>query len=272
MTFPSRSLKSFPLEKTYRLLRKRGLKRHGNLDRDPKPLPFPSLSPSTAAAKASLRSSQFFRFETIHQSKRPGSRAQVGRLITLHGDITTPSFVPVATNAVLKAVDWHAADDDNVRCGLAFCNTYHLMLHPGICISSHTIIDRKRSLQWPPFLSFSRESKRFLIFTHDPKVQIRYRILGDCIGSQEDGPTGLLSQIAGAFKYSGVHNLRLPVSPNLSSHVFTYTHFRTSNPHKFDGAAKRDKYLSGPVQHTESIRGRIEERSSLPASKEETIQ
>lgn len=66
-------------------------------------------------------------FEIIHRSKR--SQARVGRIHTPHGIIQTPGFVPVATNATLKAVDNKMLTD--AFDGLVFCNTYHLALHPG---------------------------------------------------------------------------------------------------------------------------------------------
>jgi queuine tRNA-ribosyltransferase len=68
-----------------------------------------------------------FAFEIIHQSKK--SRARVGRIYTTHGSIDTPNFVGVGTNAALKAVDTSMADELDLQ--LLFCNTYHLMLHPG---------------------------------------------------------------------------------------------------------------------------------------------
>lgn len=63
------------------------------------------------------------KFHIIHQSKK--SRARVGRIETAHGVIETPAFVPVATNAALKGV----IDHSNIP--LLFCNTYHLLVHPG---------------------------------------------------------------------------------------------------------------------------------------------
>ena len=41
----------------------------------------------------------------VHRSKKPGSRARVGKITTPHGVIHTPAFVPVGTNGALKAVD-----------------------------------------------------------------------------------------------------------------------------------------------------------------------
>lgn len=68
-----------------------------------------------------------FSFELIHQSKK--SHARVGRINTPHGIIETPAFVPVATNASIKAVDSTIINQIGVQ--LLFCNTYHLLLHPG---------------------------------------------------------------------------------------------------------------------------------------------
>lgn len=53
----------------------------------------------------------------------------MGRIHTPHGIIDTPNFVPVGTNGTLKALDSVTADQLGVQ--LMFCNTYHLMLHPG---------------------------------------------------------------------------------------------------------------------------------------------
>jgi queuine tRNA-ribosyltransferase len=88
-----------------------------------------------------------FSFELIYQSKK--SRARVGRIHTPHGIIDTPNFVPVGTNATLKAVD--SAYTDNLGIQLMFCNTYHLILHPGTELVKnagglHTFMNRKQPL------------------------------------------------------------------------------------------------------------------------------
>ena len=63
----------------------------------------------------------YFRFELIYQSKK--SRARLGRIHTPHGVVDTPNFVPVGTNATLKALDTSMVDLLGVQ--LMFCNTYH---------------------------------------------------------------------------------------------------------------------------------------------------
>ncbi len=72
-------------------------------------------------------SSDFFRFEVIHKSKK--SNARVGRIYTPHGLIDTPGFVGVGTNGTLKALDNKTLDELGLQ--LMFANTYHLMLQPG---------------------------------------------------------------------------------------------------------------------------------------------
>lgn len=81
----------------------------------PDPSSFPAYEPR-----------DFFRFELVHASSRSGAR--VGRIHTPHGIVDTPGFVAVGTNAALKAAD-HRMVAEHVQ--LMFCNTYHLLLHPG---------------------------------------------------------------------------------------------------------------------------------------------
>jgi queuine tRNA-ribosyltransferase len=69
----------------------------------------------------------YFRFELIHQSRT--SEARVGRIHTPHGIIDTPNFVAVGTNATVKAVDNVTVNQLGLQ--LMFCNTYHLIVHPG---------------------------------------------------------------------------------------------------------------------------------------------
>eukprot|EP00871_Galdieria_phlegrea_P002360 jgi/Galph1/3124/GphlegSOOS_G1759.1 len=72
-------------------------------------------------------SPNFFRFEIIHESRK--SNARVGRIYTPHGIVDTPNYVAVATRAALKHVDHRLVGEAGQQ--LMFCNTYHLLLHPG---------------------------------------------------------------------------------------------------------------------------------------------
>jgi len=67
---------------------------------------------------------QHFSFKT---APLPSSRARVGTITTSHGDILTPAFVPVGTHGALKGVL-------ATNSPLIFCNTYHLIVHPGTAV------------------------------------------------------------------------------------------------------------------------------------------
>ena len=56
--------------------------------------------------------------------------ARLGRLITPHGEITTPVFMPVGTAATVKGVSQDILEDLGVQILLG--NTYHLYLRPGV--------------------------------------------------------------------------------------------------------------------------------------------
>jgi queuine tRNA-ribosyltransferase len=56
-------------------------------------------------------------------------QARTGSLLTAHGAIDTPAFMPVGTAATVKAMTPDAVAETGAQCILA--NTYHLMLRPG---------------------------------------------------------------------------------------------------------------------------------------------
>jgi queuine tRNA-ribosyltransferase len=56
-------------------------------------------------------------------------KARTGSLMTAHGPIDTPAFMPVGTAATVKAMTPDAVKTTGAQCILA--NTYHLMLRPG---------------------------------------------------------------------------------------------------------------------------------------------
>ncbi len=66
-------------------------------------------------------------FELIHEDKKTGARA--GIIHTDHGDIETPCFMPVGTQATVKTLD--QTDLDNLGAKIILGNTYHLHLRPG---------------------------------------------------------------------------------------------------------------------------------------------
>ncbi len=66
-------------------------------------------------------------FEQTHQDKN--SHARAGVIHTDHGDIQTPMFMPVGTQATVKTLD--SQDLKNLNAEIILGNTYHLHLRPG---------------------------------------------------------------------------------------------------------------------------------------------
>src|SRR5437764_10166863 len=63
------------------------------------------------------------------------SKARCGQLATAHGVITTPAFIPVGTQASVKAVSPRELHELNAQIVLG--NTYHLFVRPGVEVIRH---------------------------------------------------------------------------------------------------------------------------------------
>src|SRR5262245_27307645 len=68
-----------------------------------------------------------FHFEILERDRMTGAR--LGRLVTWHGTIETPVFMPVGTQATVKGLLPNQLEQIGVSILLA--NTYHLALRPG---------------------------------------------------------------------------------------------------------------------------------------------
>lgn len=113
-------------------------------------------------------------FDVLLPPPSDGStRARLGNLRTPHGDVQTPVFMPVGTNATVKALD----PDDLIEVGaqLILCNTYHLYLRPG-----HERIQRLGGLH--DFMAWHRP-----ILTDSGGYQVVS--LGDLRSVDDDGAT-----------------------------------------------------------------------------------
>ncbi len=70
------------------------------------------------------------RFQFIKQDKK--TKARLGILEIPHGKLTTPLFMPVGTNATVKAIS--AEELRTMGAEIVLSNTYHLFLRPGVDI------------------------------------------------------------------------------------------------------------------------------------------
>jgi queuine tRNA-ribosyltransferase len=113
-------------------------------------------------------------YETLVAAPADGAtRARLGRLTTPHGSVDTPVFMPVGTNATVKALD--PDDLHEIGAQIILCNTYHLYLRPG-----HERIERLGGLH--RFMSWDRP-----ILTDSGGYQVVS--LGDLRSVDDDGVT-----------------------------------------------------------------------------------
>jgi queuine tRNA-ribosyltransferase len=66
----------------------------------------------------------------LFQIQKSNGAARRGHLLTPHGEVETPVFMPVGTQATVKGVPQDVLDDLGVQILLG--NTYHLYLRPGV--------------------------------------------------------------------------------------------------------------------------------------------
>src|SRR5574341_160162 len=100
--------------------------------------------------------------------KDPYTNARVGRLVTAHGIVETPCFMPVGTQGTVKGL--LPRDLRELGCQILLANTYHLYLRPG-----HELIRRlgglHRFMSWEgPILT---DSGGYQVFSLAPLREVR---------------------------------------------------------------------------------------------------
>lgn len=99
-----------------------------------------------------------FSFELLVEDQH--SQARAGLLHTPHGDIPTPLFAPVGTQATVKTLT--PADLQELGAGLILSNTYHLYMRPGADLIA-SFGGLHQFMQWPgPILT---DSGGFQVFS-----------------------------------------------------------------------------------------------------------
>ena len=116
----------------------------------------------------------------------PETGARAGTLKTLHGTVQTPVFMPVGTQATVKAQTAETLEAAGSTILLA--NTYHLLLRPGPDVFK-AVGGIHRFTTWPS--SFLTDSGGFQIFSLPGARTIREE--GAAFRSYLDGRTILLS-------------------------------------------------------------------------------
>lgn len=98
------------------------------------------------------------KYELIKECKQSGAR--LGKIITPHGEIPTPIFMPVGTQATVKSMSPEELKD--IEAKIILSNTYHLYLRPG-----HKLIEKAGGLH--KFMNWDRailtDSGGFQVFS-----------------------------------------------------------------------------------------------------------
>ena len=125
-----------------------------------------------------------FEFELIKED--PRSKARIGKFHTPHGSFETPVFMPVGTQATVKAVTPKELEEINAQ--IILSNTYHLYLRPG-----HNLIKEAGGLH--KFMNWNRpiltDSGGFQVFSLAELRDIKEE--GVTFQSHLDGSTHFLS-------------------------------------------------------------------------------
>jgi queuine tRNA-ribosyltransferase len=99
-----------------------------------------------------------FEFKVVKEDKN--SNARVGVIKTPHGEVNTPVFMPVGTQASVKTLS--SQDLEEVGAKIILGNTYHLYLRPG-----HKLVEKAGGLH--KFMSWDRpiltDSGGFQVFS-----------------------------------------------------------------------------------------------------------
>ena len=92
--------------------------------------------------------------------KNTQGRARLGELVTPHGRVATPAFMPVATQATVKTLTPEEVWDLGTE--MLLCNAYHLYLRPGVA-SVERLGGLQRFMRWTgPILT---DSGGFQVFS-----------------------------------------------------------------------------------------------------------
>lgn len=128
--------------------------------------------------------SKYFKYELIKTCKQSGAR--LGVLHTPHGDIPTPIYMPVGTQACVKAMTTTEMEELNAK--IILSNTYHLHIRPG-----ETLIEKAGGLH--KFMNWKKpiltDSGGFQVFSLAKLNKIREE--GVMFRSHLDGSSLMMS-------------------------------------------------------------------------------
>jgi queuine tRNA-ribosyltransferase len=126
-------------------------------------------------------------FTLTHKNQGKYSEARAGVMVTEHGVIETPIFMPVGTRASVKAMEQEGLEE--IGAEIILGNTYHLYLRPGHELIQKVAGDLHRFMSWKkPILTDSGGYQVFSLSTLNKVTEE-----GVVFQSHIDGSTHMLS-------------------------------------------------------------------------------
>jgi queuine tRNA-ribosyltransferase len=126
-------------------------------------------------------------FTLTHKNQGKYSEARAGVMVTEHGVIETPIFMPVGTRASVKAMEQEGLEE--IGAEIILGNTYHLYLRPGHELIEKVAGDLHRFMSWKkPILTDSGGYQVFSLSTLNKVTEE-----GVVFQSHIDGSTHMLS-------------------------------------------------------------------------------
>jgi queuine tRNA-ribosyltransferase len=154
-------------------------------------------------------------------ARDPGCQARCGRLLTAHGAVATPVFMPVGTQGTVKGI---SPDElETLGTEIILGNTYHLQMRPGAERIAR-LGGLHRFMQWPR--SVLTDSGGFQVFSLARINKIEEA--GVVFQSHLDGSRHLLSpEVATAIQIQLASDIAM-VFDECNSYPISYTYARES--------------------------------------------
>ena len=137
-------------------------------------------------------------FKVFHNSKK--SKSRLGEIMTDHGAIKTPAFVPAATKGTIKSLSPQLIKEIGIQAGCV--NTYHLVTHPGAKIIEKAGGIHKYSQLNMPLMSDSGGFQVFSLTRSNRDSASQFFITRESLPRQEAGSLSKVKKIVSASSAS----------------------------------------------------------------------
>ena len=186
-------------------------------------------------------------YSLIHQDK--SSKARLGKVFTAHGEIETPAFMPVGTQATVKTLSPEELKNSGAQ--IILSNAYHLLLRPGMEVIKKAG-GLHKFMSWPdPILT---DSGGYQIFS----LALLRKITDEGVKFQShiDGFRHFLTP-------ESVVQIQLDLGTDIMMPLDECAHYPCSRDHAFSAMKRTLGWAARSRQAIEAIRQKQENRQLL---------